>query len=42
MSAGDFNCSLAGSVHEELVTDAGALLLLVSPEHYEVIEPHAH
>jgi anti-sigma factor ChrR (cupin superfamily) len=41
MSAGDFNCSSAGSVHEELVTDGGALLLLVSPEHYEVIEPHA-
>ena len=41
MSAGDFNCSLAGSVHEELVTDGGALLLLVSPERYEVIEPHA-
>ena len=42
MSAGDFNCSLPGSVHEELVTDGGALLLLVSPERYEVIEPHAH
>ena len=42
MSAGDFNCSLAGSVHDELVTDGGALLLLVSPERYEVIEPRAH
>ena len=42
MTAGDFNCSLAGSVHQELVTDGGALLLLVSPERYEVIEPHAH
>ncbi|MDT5271915.1 MAG: hypothetical protein QOH49_4101 [Acidobacteriota bacterium] len=41
MKAGDFNCSMPGSVHEELVTDGGALLLLVSPEHYEVIEPHA-
>jgi anti-sigma factor ChrR (cupin superfamily) len=41
MSAGDFNCSLAGSVHEELVTDGGALLLLVSPERYEVIGQHA-
>ena len=42
MSAGDFNCSLAGSVHGEIVTDTGALLLFVSPDHYEVIEPHAH
>ena len=41
MTAGDFNCSMPGSVHEELVTDNGALLLLVSPEHYEPIEPHA-
>lgn len=41
MKAGDFNCSMPGSVHEELVTDGGALLLLVSPEHYEPIEPHA-
>jgi anti-sigma factor ChrR (cupin superfamily) len=41
MKAGDFNCSLPGSVHEELVTDKGALLLLVSPEHYEVVGPHA-
>jgi predicted ChrR family anti-sigma factor len=39
MLAGDFNCSLPGSVHEELVTDNGALLLLVSPEHYEVVAP---
>lgn len=41
MTAGDFNCSMPGSVHEELMTDNGALLLLVSPEHYEPIEPHA-
>lgn len=41
MKAGDFNCSLPGSVHEELVTNNGALLLLVSPEHYEVVEPRA-
>lgn len=42
MRAGDFNCSMPGSVHEELVSDGGALLLLVSPEHYEPIEPHNH
>jgi anti-sigma factor ChrR (cupin superfamily) len=41
MRAGDFNCSMPGSVHEELVSDGGALLLLVSPEHYEPIETHA-
>jgi predicted ChrR family anti-sigma factor len=39
MTAGDFNCSLPGSVHEELVTEKGALLLLVSPENYEVVAP---
>ena len=42
MTAGDFNCSLPGTVHEELVTDKGALLLLVSPERYEPVEPRAH
>ena len=41
MTAGDFNCSLPGSVHEELVTDGGALLLLVSPERYEPVAPRA-
>jgi hypothetical protein len=33
MSAGDFNCSLPGSVHEGLTTGGGALLILVSPRH---------
>ncbi len=42
MKAGDFNCSLPGSVHAELVTDGGALLLIVSPERYEPLGPHAH
>lgn len=41
MTAGDFNCSMPGSVHEELASDGGALLLIVSPEHYEPIESHA-
>jgi anti-sigma factor ChrR (cupin superfamily) len=41
MTAGDFNCSMPGSVHEELMSDGGALLLIVSPECYEPIEPHA-
>jgi anti-sigma factor ChrR (cupin superfamily) len=41
MSAGDFNCSLPGSVHEDLTTDTGALFLIVAPERYETIEPRA-
>ena len=41
MSAGDFNCSLPGSVHEELTTDGGALFLIVGPERYEVVEARA-
>jgi anti-sigma factor ChrR (cupin superfamily) len=39
MSAGDFNCSLPGSVHDELTTEGGALFLIVSPERYEVVGP---
>jgi anti-sigma factor ChrR (cupin superfamily) len=41
MTAGDFNCSMPGSVHDELASDNGALLLIVSPEHYEPVAPHA-
>jgi anti-sigma factor ChrR (cupin superfamily) len=41
MSAGDFNCSLPGSVHEEISTTGGALFLIVGPERYEVVERHA-
>jgi hypothetical protein len=38
-TAGDFNCSLPGCVHEDLVTDRGALLLLlVSPARYEPVD----
>jgi anti-sigma factor ChrR (cupin superfamily) len=40
MEAGDFNCSLPGSVHDELITDDGALLLIVAPERYEVVASH--
>jgi anti-sigma factor ChrR (cupin superfamily) len=39
MSAGDFNCSLPNSVHDEIATEGGALLLIVSPEKYEVVGP---
>jgi anti-sigma factor ChrR (cupin superfamily) len=41
MSAGDFNCSLPGSVHEDLTTEGGALFLIVAPERYETLGPHA-
>ena len=41
MTAGDFNCSLRGSVHDELTTEHGALLFLVSPETYDVLEHNA-
>jgi anti-sigma factor ChrR (cupin superfamily) len=41
MGAGDFNCSLPGSVHQELTTDHGALFLIVAPERYDPVEPHA-
>jgi anti-sigma factor ChrR (cupin superfamily) len=41
MYAGDFNCSLPGSVHEELTTTGGALFLIVGPERYEVVEARA-
>lgn len=41
MGAGDFNCSLPGSVHEEISTTSGALFLIVGPERYEVVEARA-
>lgn len=41
MYAGDFNCSLPGSVHEEIATTGGALFLIVGPERYEVVEARA-
>jgi anti-sigma factor ChrR (cupin superfamily) len=41
MGAGDFNCSLPGSVHEEIATTGGALFLIVGPERYEVVEARA-
>ncbi|HST51952.1 MAG TPA: cupin domain-containing protein [Pyrinomonadaceae bacterium] len=39
MSAGDFNCSMPGSVHNELTTDGGALFLIVAPERFEAVAP---
>ena len=37
LRAGDFNCAAPGSVHEEIYTEEGALLLIVAPEHYEAL-----
>jgi anti-sigma factor ChrR (cupin superfamily) len=41
MSAGDFNCSMPGSVHDELTTEGGALFIIISPERYERVGPRA-
>ena len=38
LNAGDYNCALQGTVHQELTTEQGALLLIVAPESYEVLE----
>ena len=37
LRAGDFNCAAPGSVHEEIYTEGGALLLIVAPERYEAL-----
>jgi len=37
LRAGDFNCAAPGSVHEEIYTEEGALLLIVAPERYEAL-----
>jgi putative transcriptional regulator len=37
LRAGDFNCAAPGTIHEEIFTEEGALLLIVAPENYEVL-----
>ena len=37
LRAGDFNCAAPGTIHEEIYTEEGALLLIVAPEKYEVL-----
>lgn len=37
LRAGDFNCAAPGSVHEEIYTEGGALLLIVAPSRYETL-----
>jgi anti-sigma factor ChrR (cupin superfamily) len=38
LGAGDYNCAMPGSIHEELTSTQGTLLLIVAPESYEVLE----
>lgn len=38
LGAGDYHCAPAGSVHEPLRSAGGATLLIIAPEHYEVLE----
>lgn len=38
LRAGDYNCAMTGTIHEELTTLQGNLLLIVAPESYEVLE----
>ncbi|HEX7176392.1 MAG TPA: cupin domain-containing protein [Pyrinomonadaceae bacterium] len=37
LRAGDFNCAAPGTIHEEISTEEGALLLIVAPANYEVL-----
>lgn len=37
LGAGDYNCATRGSVHDELWTENGAMLLIVAPERYELL-----
>lgn len=40
LGAGDFHCAQPGSVHEPVYTVNGALLLIIAPEGYHVLEHH--
>ncbi|HEY0321513.1 MAG TPA: cupin domain-containing protein [Pyrinomonadaceae bacterium] len=40
LGAGDFHIAQAGSIHEPVYTVTGALLLIIAPEGYEVLEHH--
>ncbi|HVF50987.1 MAG TPA: cupin domain-containing protein [Pyrinomonadaceae bacterium] len=39
MTSGDFICAMPGTVHQELTTEQGNLLLIIAPESYEVLRP---
>ncbi|HEY0546958.1 MAG TPA: cupin domain-containing protein [Pyrinomonadaceae bacterium] len=38
LKAGDYTCAMEGSIHHPISTLNGALLLIVAPESYEVLE----
>ncbi len=38
LKAGDYTCAMEGSIHHPISTTGGALLLIVAPESYEVLE----
>lgn len=38
LGAGDFHCAQAGSIHQPVYTVGGALVLIVAPKDYEVLE----
>lgn len=40
LKAGDYTCAMAGSIHHPISTINGALLLLVAPDHYDVLEQY--
>lgn len=35
---GDYRCALPGSIDADLYTEGGAVLLIIGPEHYEMLE----
>lgn len=37
---GDFQCAMPGSLHDSIYTDGGALVLIVSPADYKMLEQH--
>lgn len=38
LGPGDYHRAAAGTIHDTTYTDGGTMLLLIAPEHYEVIE----
>jgi predicted ChrR family anti-sigma factor len=41
LGPGDFHLASAGSIHEPVYTETGALLLIIAPKGYEVLEQRA-
>jgi len=40
LGPGDFQCAPKDSIHEPVYTETGALLLIIAPESYDVLEYH--